>query len=102
MKDAYNFSIGKLCQKPIPLGNRKVSEIAWVVQGKRSCQKLMILEQTQVGGQKTSLRENLLSPEELAQNLGLSPATLADWRDAGEGASLPEDRQTRLVSEGPR
>ncbi len=22
--------------------------------------------------------------------------------DAGEGASLPEDRQTRLVSEGPR
>src|SRR5208282_275707 len=25
-------------------------------------------------------RDNLLSPEELGQNLGLSPATLADWR----------------------
>src|ERR1039458_1072067 len=26
------------------------------------------------------LPDSLISPEELAQNLGLSPATLADWR----------------------
>src|SRR5437879_5411849 len=45
----------------------------------------MISEQTQVGGHTTSLRESLLSPEELAQNLGLSPATLADWRTQGKG-----------------
>jgi predicted DNA-binding transcriptional regulator AlpA len=32
-----------------------------------------------------SLRESLLSPEDLAQNLGLSPATLADWRSQGKG-----------------
>ncbi|PYX70389.1 MAG: hypothetical protein DMG72_18870 [Acidobacteria bacterium] len=31
------------------------------------------------------MRESLLSPEELAHNLGLSPATLADWRSQGKG-----------------
>src|ERR1700693_1230737 len=44
----------------------------------------MISEQSKVG-EVLSLRESLLSPEELAQNLGLSPATLADWRTQGKG-----------------
>src|ERR1017187_6944458 len=43
----------------------------------------MISERTQPSG--TSLRDGLLSPEDLAQNLGLSPATLADWRSQGKG-----------------
>src|SRR6266852_826752 len=33
----------------------------------------------------SSLRGSLLSPEELAHNLDLSPATLADWRSQGKG-----------------
>src|SRR5579859_7579304 len=32
-----------------------------------------------------SLMDSLLSPEELAHNLGLSPATLADWRSQRKG-----------------
>src|ERR1700682_4182378 len=35
-----------------------------------------------------TLRETLLSPEELAQNLDLSPATLATWRCQRKGPSF--------------
>src|SRR5437867_2957454 len=48
-------------------------------------QAQMIPEQAQPGGQFMSLRGGLLSPVELAQNLELSPATLADWRAQGKG-----------------
>src|SRR5579859_727307 len=34
-----------------------------------------------------SLRNSLLSPEELAHNLGISTATLATWRSRGHGPS---------------
>src|ERR1700683_526017 len=47
-----------------------------------------------------SLRERLLSPEELAKNLELRPATLADWRSR-KGPSVFQNRQSHLVSEGP-
>src|SRR5438105_619220 len=44
-----------------------------------------MLNNPQFGEHSLSLRSSLLSPEELAQNLGLSPATLADWRSQGRG-----------------
>ena len=44
----------------------------------------MVLEH-KCDAREMSLRESLLSPEELAQNLALSPATLADWRTQGKG-----------------
>src|SRR6266478_2784794 len=45
----------------------------------------MSLQGQQLGDKGLGIRESLLSPEELAQNLGLSPATLADWRTQGRG-----------------
>src|SRR5215471_9399058 len=42
----------------------------------------------EIGGPDLSLRANLLSPEELAQNLDLSPATLATWRCQHRGPSF--------------
>src|SRR5208283_3072272 len=39
----------------------------------------------QIAERLTGFREGLLSPQELAENLGLSPTTLADWRSQGRG-----------------
>ena len=47
-----------------------------------------------------SIRASLLSPEELAQNVCLSPATLAIG-DPGQGSSLHKIGPPNLVSEGP-
>src|ERR1039457_2821621 len=44
-----------------------------------------MLDNVQSGKRAPSLRDGLLSPEELAHNLGLSPATLAGWRSQGKG-----------------
>jgi hypothetical protein len=41
--------------------------------------------EAQFGEQALSLRSSLLSPEEVAHNLGLSMATMADWRSQGRG-----------------
>jgi DNA-binding transcriptional regulator YiaG len=45
----------------------------------------MISEDAQ-NADRLSLRERLFSPDELAQNLGLSVVTLADWEVAEERA----------------
>ena len=45
----------------------------------------MIREGRQSEVQSPTLRENLLSPGELATILGLAEATLADWRSQGRG-----------------
>lgn len=44
-----------------------------------------VISEAKYGNQFSNLRDGLLSPEELAHNLGLSPATLADWRSEKRG-----------------
>src|ERR1022692_140266 len=44
-----------------------------------------VISEKQLGSQFSNLRDGLLSPQELAHNLGLSPATLADWRSEKRG-----------------
>src|SRR5215813_14761451 len=48
----------------------------------------IISHRPQNAGQMLTLREGLLSPEELSQNLGLALATLASWRSRGMGPAF--------------
>ena len=67
----------------------------------------MTPQKAQPIGVSINLREGLLSPEELAHNLGLSTATLADWRSqrmgpaylkAGRRIWYPKDRVERWIN----
>jgi integrase len=48
----------------------------------------IISHRPQNAGQTPTLKDGLLSPEELAQNLGLALATLASWRSRGMGPAF--------------